>query len=110
MLKLSNLNVCYGAIHAIHDVSLEVKDGEIVSLIGANGAGKTTILRSITGLHQAKSGSVEYNGQDLLKNPAKQNRHPGGGPCAGGPPCISHYDCGRKPGNGSLYGKGPGAD
>ena len=51
----------------IHDVSLEVKDGEIVSLIGANGAGKTTILRSITGLHQAKSGSVEYNGQDLLK-------------------------------------------
>ena len=67
MLKLSNLNVCYGAIHAIHDVSLEVKDGEIVSLIGANGAGKTTILRSITGLHQAKSGSVEYNGQDLLK-------------------------------------------
>ena len=67
MLKLSNLNVCYGAIHAIHDVSLAVKDGEIVSLIGANGAGKTTILRSITGLHQAKSGSVEYNGQDLLK-------------------------------------------
>ena len=67
MLKLSNLNVCYGAIHAIHDVSLEVKDGEIVSLIGANGVGKTTILRSITGLHQAKSGSVEYNGQDLLK-------------------------------------------
>ena len=56
MLKLSNLNVCYGAIHAIHDVSLEVKDGEIVSLIGANGAGKTTILRSITGLLQAYCG------------------------------------------------------
>ena len=49
MLKISNLNVSYGAIHAIHDVSMEVGDGEIVSLIGANGAGKTTILHSITG-------------------------------------------------------------
>ena len=67
MLKISNLNVSYGAIHAIHDVSMEVGDGEIVSLIGPNGAGKTTILHSITGLKKADSGTIEYNGQDLIK-------------------------------------------
>ena len=67
MLKISNLNVSYGAIHAIHDVSMEVGDGEVVSLIGANGAGKTTILHSITGLKKADSGTIEYNGQDLIK-------------------------------------------
>ena len=67
MLSVKDLNVCYGAIHAIHDVSLEVHDGEIVSLIGANGAGKTTILHTITGLKKAQSGSVTYNDNDLLK-------------------------------------------
>lgn len=67
MLSVKDLNVSYGAIHAIHDVSLEVNDGEIVSLIGANGAGKTTILHTITGLKKAQSGSVTYNNTDLLK-------------------------------------------
>ena len=72
MLSVKDLNVCYGAIHAIHDVSLEVHDGEIVSLIGANGAGKTTILHTITGLKKAKSGSVTYNDAELLKtDPSK---------------------------------------
>ena len=72
MLSVKDLNVCYGAIHAIHDVSLEVHDGEIVSLIGANGAGKTTILHTITGLKKAKSGSGTYNDADLLKtDPSK---------------------------------------
>lgn len=67
MLSVKDLNVSYGAIHAIHDVSLDVNDGEIVSLIGANGAGKTTILHTITGLKKAQSGSVTYNDNDLLK-------------------------------------------
>ena len=67
MLSVKYLNVSYGAIHAIHDVSLDVNDGEIVSLIGANGAGKTTILHTITGLKKAQSGSVTYNNTDLLK-------------------------------------------
>lgn len=67
MLTVNDLNVSYGAIHAIHDVSLTVNDGEIVSLIGANGAGKTTILHTITGLKKAQSGSVVYNEKDLLK-------------------------------------------
>lgn len=67
MLTVKDLNVSYGAIHAIHDVSLEVNAGEIVTLIGANGAGKTTILHTITGLHKATSGSVHLEDHDILK-------------------------------------------
>ena len=67
MLELKDVNVSYGAIHAIHDVSLTVNDGEIVSLIGANGAGKTTILHTITGLKKASGGSIIYDGHDLMK-------------------------------------------
>lgn len=66
MLNVSNLNVSYGAIHAIHNVSLEVKEGEIVSLIGANGAGKTTTLHTITGLKKAASGQVTLGDVNLL--------------------------------------------
>ena len=66
MLQVKDLNVCYGAIHAIHDVSLTVGEGEIVSLIGANGAGKTTILSTITGIKKAMSGEVRLWDQDLL--------------------------------------------
>ena len=67
MLRVENLNVFYGAIHALHDISLTVEDGEVVSLIGANGAGKTTTLHTITGLKEASSGIIEYNGKDLRK-------------------------------------------
>lgn len=72
MLELQDVNVSYGAIHAIHDVSLTVNDGEIVSLIGANGAGKTTILHTITGLKKASSGSIQYDGHDLMKTEASK--------------------------------------
>jgi len=61
MLKVKNINVFYGAIHAIHDLSLEVNDGEIVTLIGANGAGKTSTLRAISGLNIIKSGEIAYD-------------------------------------------------
>lgn len=67
MLKLEHVNVSYGAIQAIRDVSLEVADGELVSLIGANGAGKTTILHTITGLTPASDGIITYDGIDLRK-------------------------------------------
>lgn len=67
MLEVKNLNVSYGAVHAIHGVSLTVNDGEIVSLIGANGAGKTTILRAISGLKKADSGEIQFDGNDLRK-------------------------------------------
>ena len=67
MLEVKNLSVSYGAIEAVKDISFTVNADEIVSLIGANGAGKTTTLHTITGLVPAKSGSVMYNGVDLLK-------------------------------------------
>ena len=70
MLKIENLEVYYGVIQAIKGISFEVKEGEVIALIGANGAGKTTILHTITGLLNAKSGSVLFEGQDLTKIPA----------------------------------------
>ncbi len=72
MLKVTDLHVSYGAIHAIHGISLEVNEGEIVTLIGANGAGKTTTLHTISGLKKATSGEVSLEGHNLLAtDPAK---------------------------------------
>ena len=70
MLKIENLEVYYGMIQAIKGVSFEVNEGEVIALIGANGAGKTTILHTITGLVGAKSGSITFEGIDLTKTPA----------------------------------------
>lgn len=67
MLEVKDLYVNYGAVEAIRGISFTVKPGEIVTLIGANGAGKTTTLHTISGLVKAKSGSITYNGTDLLK-------------------------------------------
>lgn len=67
MLEISNLSVSYGAIQAIRNVSLKVNRGEIVSLIGANGAGKTTILRTISGLKKADDGEIFFEDTDLRK-------------------------------------------
>ena len=69
MLEVSGLNVYYGLIHALHDVSFHVNEGEVVALIGANGAGKTTILHTVSGLLSAKSGSVIFEGKDITKKP-----------------------------------------
>src|SRR6266567_3977781 len=60
LLQVSNLSVCYGAIRALHDVSLEIDRGEIVTLIGSNGAGKTTLLRTISGLLKPTDGSITW--------------------------------------------------
>ncbi len=65
MLKVENLQVNYGGIQAVRGISFEVPDGEIVTLIGANGAGKSTTLRSIIGLVPPREGSVLYNGEEL---------------------------------------------
>ncbi|MBQ7032196.1 MAG: ABC transporter ATP-binding protein [Clostridia bacterium] len=70
MLKIENLEVNYGMIRAIKGVSFEVKKGEVVALIGANGAGKTTILHTITGLVPSRAGKIMFEGHDLLKTPA----------------------------------------
>ncbi len=66
MLKIEHLSVNYGGIEAVRDISFEVPDGSIVTLIGANGAGKSTTLRAIAGLLKPKSGTITYNGEDLL--------------------------------------------
>lgn len=66
MLKIENLQVAYGGIQALRGISLEVPDGKIVTLIGANGAGKSTTLRTITGLVKAQCGSIQWNGEELL--------------------------------------------
>jgi len=71
MLKVENINVYYGAIHALKGISVEVKQGEIVTLIGANGAGKSTILRTISGLLRAKSGDVVFEGNSIASMPAE---------------------------------------
>ena len=70
ILKVDNINVYYGSIHAIKGVSFEVSQGEIVTLIGANGAGKSTTLNTISGLLRSKTGSVTFLGEDLGKVPA----------------------------------------
>lgn len=70
MLHIENLQVYYGAINAIKGISFDVEQGEIIALIGANGAGKTTILHTISGLVPAKSGSITFNGTELTKTPA----------------------------------------
>ena len=74
MLKVSNLNVSYGSVHAIHNVSIEVNEGEIVSLIGANGAGKTTILHTITGLKSPASGEIRYKDNNLITIDSRECR------------------------------------
>ena len=66
MLKIENLEVRYGGIHAIRGISLEVPMGKIVTLIGANGAGKSSTLRSIAGLIKSKSGSITWKGKDIM--------------------------------------------
>ncbi len=70
MLTVKNLNVYYGMIHALKNVSFHVEEGEIVALIGANGAGKTTTLQTVSGMLQAKSGSVHFENQDITKMPS----------------------------------------
>ena len=70
ILKVSDINVYYGAIHAIKGVSFEVNPGEIVTLIGANGAGKSTTLQTISGLLHSRTGSIEFLGESLIGIPA----------------------------------------
>ena len=72
MLEVKDLSVHYGMIQAVKDVSFTVNEGEIVSLIGANGAGKSTILKTLSGLVRPSSGTIEYLDQDITKLPAKK--------------------------------------
>lgn len=70
MLKIEDMHVYYGAIHAVKGVSFEVDDGEIVALIGANGAGKSTILKTVSGLMHPRGGSIMFKGKDISRTEA----------------------------------------
>ncbi|HFR3701102.1 TPA: ABC transporter ATP-binding protein [Streptococcus suis] len=72
MLEVKDLSVNYGAIEAVKDVSFEVNEGEVVTLIGANGAGKTSILRTISGLVRPSAGSISFLGNEIQKVPARK--------------------------------------
>lgn len=65
MLELSNIDVYYGAIHALKNMNLKINPGEIVTLVGANGAGKSTTLKAISGIQKPKSGQINFNGKDI---------------------------------------------
>lgn len=86
LLDVNNLNVYYGAIHALQGVSFTMEEGEIVSLIGANGAGKSTTLRTISGLLRSRTGYIKFKDQDITLTPAEQIVRQG----------ISHVPEGRK--------------
>lgn len=70
MLKVTDLQVYYGVIQALKGISFEVNEGEVIALIGANGAGKTTILHTVTGLINQKAGKIEFEGKDISNTPA----------------------------------------
>ena len=70
MLKVTDLQVYYGVIQALKGISFEVNEGEVIALIGANGAGKTTILHTVTGLINQKAGKIEFGGKDISHTPA----------------------------------------
>jgi branched-chain amino acid transport system ATP-binding protein len=72
MLEISNLQVSYGAIAALHGITLKVPEKSIVTLIGANGAGKSTTLRALSGLVKVRGGSVRYGGEDITNRPAHE--------------------------------------
>jgi branched-chain amino acid transport system ATP-binding protein len=69
ILRLQDIHTFYGSIHALKGVSLEVREGEIVTLIGANGAGKSTTLRSINGLNHPREGKISFSGEDITERP-----------------------------------------
>jgi branched-chain amino acid transport system ATP-binding protein len=69
LLRLENVETFYGSIQALKGISIEVREGEIVTLIGANGAGKSTTLRSINGLNHPRRGTIEFNGKDITNDP-----------------------------------------
>jgi branched-chain amino acid transport system ATP-binding protein len=77
ILELNDVHTYYGTIHALKGISLEVRDGEIVTLIGSNGAGKSTTLRSINGLNHPREGKITFQGEDITDKPAHEIVHMG---------------------------------
>ena len=76
LLKVEDIHVYYGAIHAIKGISFEVNEGEIVTLIGANGAGKSTSLNTVAGLLKPRSGSITFDGKSIVGTPEEIQQNP----------------------------------
>lgn len=70
MLKIEKLNAFYGDVQVLYDVDIEVNDGEIVTILGSNGAGKTSLMKTICGIETRRSGVIEFNGENLMKLPS----------------------------------------
>ena len=92
LLKVDNINVYYGSIHAIKDVSFTVNEGEVVTLIGANGAGKSTILNTVSGLLRSKTGTVDFLGQSINHVPPHKIVAMGMAHCPEGRPGVHQGD------------------
>ena len=74
MLKVQGLRAGYGAINILWDIDFQISEGEIVAILGSNGAGKTTMVRALTGMIRPSAGIVEFNGEDLAKKSSKQGK------------------------------------
>ena len=89
LLEVNDIHTFYGTIEALKGVSLTVEEGEVVTLIGSNGAGKSTTLRSISGLTPASAGAINFGGQEITRRPAQDIVGRGDRPGARGPALLS---------------------
>jgi ABC-type branched-chain amino acid transport systems, ATPase component len=108
LLEVSDLHTRYGAIEALKGISLTVDAGEVVTLIGSNGAGKSTTLRSISGLTPASAGTITFAGEDITRVPAQRDRHPRHRARARGPPLLPAHDRSENLDLGAHRRRGPG--
>ena len=92
ILEVGDIHTYYGSIQALKGISLTVNEGEIVTLLGANGAGKSTTLRSINGLNRPRQGTIRFQGRDITTDPAARDREARDRAVAGGPPAVPAHD------------------
>ena len=100
MLSVKDIDVYYGDMQALRGVSFEVAKGEMVSIVGSNGSGKSTTLRTISGLSRVKKGSIRFLDQKINKTPFRRYRADGHQPCARRPAALPQHDRLGKPGDG----------
>ena len=110
ILELTDVHTYYGSIHALKGISLDVREGEIVTLLGANGAGKSTTLRSINGLNRPRQGSIRFQGRDITEVAGARDRQARHRPVAGGAAAVPADDRDREPRDGRVPAHGPGGD
>ena len=100
LLAIRALRAAYGKIEALKGVDLDINAGEIVALIGANGAGKSTLMMTIFGRPRARSGRIEFDGQDITDVPTHEIAQAAHRPVARGPPHLPAHERGGKPADG----------